>query len=131
MNQDNSKEKEKPVMTEKSNSSGSILISPQAIASVTKHHTLLSYGVIGLAPRNILEAFYHFFKKNPNYGINVNYNKSGLNINIYIIVEYGMRIKSVTDSISSSVKYNVEKTIGIPVNRVNVHVRGLRISNPD
>jgi uncharacterized alkaline shock family protein YloU len=37
----------------------------------------------------------------------------------------------VTDSVAEAVKYNVEKTMGIPVNRVNVHVRGLRISNPD
>jgi uncharacterized alkaline shock family protein YloU len=52
-------------------------------------------------------------------------------IDLYIVVEYGLRIKTITSSIASSVKYNVEKTVGLPVRRINVHVRGLRISNMD
>jgi uncharacterized alkaline shock family protein YloU len=118
-------------MTDQSNPLGNIYILPQAIATVARQYTLLSYGVIGLAPKNILEAIKHFFRKDANYGIKVNSDSTGLTIDIYIIVEYGMRIKTLTDSVANSVKYNVEKTIGIPVNRINVHVRGLRISNPD
>jgi uncharacterized alkaline shock family protein YloU len=30
-----------------------------------------------------------------------------------------------------SVKFNVEKTLGVPVAEVNVHVQGLRISDAD
>jgi len=47
------------------------------------------------------------------------------------VVEYGTRIKSITNSVVNSVKYNVEKTVGLPVRRINVHVRGLRISYMD
>jgi uncharacterized alkaline shock family protein YloU len=47
------------------------------------------------------------------------------------VVEYGTRIKSITNSVVNSVKYNVEKTVGVPVRRINVHVRGLRISDMD
>ncbi len=52
-------------------------------------------------------------------------------IDLYVIVEYGTRIKSVAASVSDNVRYQVERVFGLPVSQVNVHVRGLRISNPD
>lgn len=118
-------------MTDQTNPLGSIYILPQAIETIARQSTLLSYGVIGLAPRNLLEAIKRLFKKSSNFGVTVSNDNDGLKIDLYIIVEYGLRIKSITDSVAHSVKYNVEKTIGMPVKRVNVHVRGLRISNPD
>ena len=49
---------------------------------------------------------------------------SVVTINLYIIVEYGTRIKSVADNVSELVKYQIEKTTGLSVNQVNIHVRG-------
>ncbi|HBG59281.1 MAG TPA: hypothetical protein DDW97_00720 [Anaerolineaceae bacterium] len=72
-----------------------------------------------------------FFNRHNNYGITVSSDNEGIAIELNIIIEYGLRIKTVADSVAESVKYNVEKTMGIPVTRVDVHVRGLRISNPD
>jgi len=37
----------------------------------------------------------------------------------------------VARSVIESVRYHVEKATGLVVKQVNVHVRGLRISNPD
>lgn len=118
-------------MTSQENPLGRIYILPQAIKSVARHSALQSYGVIGLAPSNAFEAFKRFFDKNASFGITVNSDDTGIYLELNLIIEYGLRIKSVTDSVAQSVKYNVEKTMGIPVQRVDVHVRGLRISNPD
>ena len=52
-------------------------------------------------------------------------------IDLYIVVEYGTRITSVANSVSDSVKYQVEKMTGLHVESVNIHVKGLRVSNPD
>jgi len=113
------------------NELGSILIQKDAIASIARQSTLQSYGVVGLAPKNLGENIRQMIVKDAKYGVEVAYDHDGLVINLYIVVEYGTRIKSITSSIASSVKYNVEKTVGLPVRRINVHVRGLRISNMD
>ena len=118
-------------MTDQTNPLGNIYILPQAIATIARHSILQSYGVVGLAPSNLFEMIRKLFKKDFQYGIRVRSQKSGLVIDLYIIVEYGLRIKSITDSAAHAVKYNVEKTIGVPIQRINVHVRGLRISNSD
>jgi len=121
-------------MNEKENTHnklGSILIQKEAIASIARQSTLQSYGVVGLAPKNLIENLRQVFRKDARYGIDVDYDHDGLVIDLFIIVEYGLRIKTITSSIANSVKYNVEKTVGLPVRRINVHVRGLRISNMD
>jgi uncharacterized alkaline shock family protein YloU len=115
----------------KHNELGSILIQKDAIASIARQSTLQSYGVVGLAPINLIENIRQLIIKDAKYGVEVEYDHDGLVIGLYIVVEYGTRIKSITESIVNSVKYNVEKTIGLPVRRINVHVRGLRISNMD
>jgi len=115
----------------KHNQLGSILIQKDAIASIARQSTLQSYGVVGLAPKNLIENIRQLITKDTHYGVEVVFDHDGLVIDLYIIVEYGTRIKSITNSIVNSVKYNVEKTVGLPVRRINVHVRGLRISNMD
>ncbi|MCB2202415.1 Asp23/Gls24 family envelope stress response protein [bacterium] len=120
-----------PESENKHNELGSILIQKEAVASIARQSTLQSYGVVGLAPKNLIENIRQILKKEKNYGIDVEFDHDGLVIDLYIVVEYGTRIKSITNSIVNSVKYNVEKTVGLPVRRINVHVRGLRISNMD
>ncbi len=110
---------------------GSIHISPNAIATIAYHTTLQSYGVVGLAPKNLAEGITSTITREPNRGINVRFEHDNLDIDIYIIVEFGMRIASVAQSVANLVRYTVEKNIGLKVHNVNVHVQGLRISNSD
>ena len=118
-------------MTSQENKIGRIYILPQAIKTVARNAALQSYGVINLAPRNFVEVGGRFLGHHDDYGIKVTTASDGLLLEIALIIEYGLRIKSVTDSVAESVKFNVEKTMGVPVHRVDVHVRGLRISNAD
>jgi uncharacterized alkaline shock family protein YloU len=46
-------------------------------------------------------------------------------------VEYGTRINSVAESVANTVRFHVEKALGLRVNSINVHVAGLRVSNTD
>ncbi len=118
-------------MTSQDNPLGKIYILPKAIKTVVKDAVLQSYGVIGLAPGNLRQSFVKMFDYDGDYGIVVESDERGLQLTVNLIVEYGLRIKSVTDSVAESVKYHVEKTMGVPVTRVNVHVRGMRISDVD
>lgn len=118
-------------MSDAPESLGTITISHRAIATITYQCAIQSYGVVGLAPKNLAEGLAQVLVKDPALGVDVQFDGSRLEINLYIIVEYGTRIKSVASSVSESIRYQVEKIIGLPVSEINVHVRGLRISNPD
>ena len=118
-------------MSEESNLLGNIYISHRAIATIASQSALQSYGVVGLAAKNIVEGLAQVLVKDPSLGIEVRYTPEGIEIDLFIVVEYGTRIKSVASSMAENVRYYVEKAVSLPVNQVNVHVRGLRISNPD
>jgi uncharacterized alkaline shock family protein YloU len=118
-------------MNEPSKPLGNIYISHQAIATIANQSALESYGVVGLAAKNIVEGLTQVLVKDPNLGVVVHFDGITISIDLFIIIEYGTRIKSVAASVADSVRYQIEKCIGLPVTQVNVHVRGLRISNPD
>jgi len=110
---------------------GTIRISPRVIAAIAHQAVLKSYGVVGLAPKNLMSGITRALAKDPAEGIAVQYDEDGIEIDLHIIVEYGTRITSVANSAANVVRYHVEKTVGLPVKAVNVHVRGLRVSNGD
>ena len=116
-------------MSEETTPLGSINVEPRAIATIAYQAALESYGVVGLAPKNLLNGITNALVKDPTHGVEVNYDGQRINIDIYIIIEYGTRIKSVAGSVSNTVRYHVEKALGIPINEVNVHVQGLRVSD--
>jgi len=118
-------------MSEETTSLGGIHISPNAIATIAYHATLESYGVVGLAPKNIADDIVKSITREPLRGVTVDYNGDDIDIEIHIIVEYGTRINSVAESVANTVRFHVEKALGLKVNNVNVHVAGLRVSNTD
>ena len=118
-------------MTNETTHLGSIHVSPKAIATIAYQSALQSYGVVGMAAKNVVDGLANAIAKDPTHGVEVHYNGQYINIDLYIIVEYGTRIKSVAASVANTVRYHVEKAMGLPINEINVHVQGLRISSLD
>ncbi len=113
------------------NQLGRILISPRAIATIAAQAALSSYGVAGMAPRNFVQGLTHALARDPRHGIEVRTVDGRIVIDLYVIVEYGTRITSVAASVANTVRYQVEKTLGMPVAAVNVNVLDLRVSHTD
>ena len=118
-------------MSENNSSLGNIYLSHHAIATIIFQSTLESYGIVGLADRNVIRGISKILFNDPTSGVLINFNGDSIEIDILIIIEYGTRISSVSNSVSQNVRFQVEKMTGIPVSTVNVHVRGLRVSNAD
>jgi uncharacterized alkaline shock family protein YloU len=118
-------------MEKATNPLGNIYISHRAIASIAYQSALESYGVVGLAAKNMAEGLVQVIVRDPTLGVEIQYVGGKLQINLYIIVEYGTRIASVATSVAENVKFRVENVTGLDVDHVNVNIRGLRISNPD
>jgi uncharacterized alkaline shock family protein YloU len=115
---------------EEHNLLGKINIAPTAVATVASHAALQSYGVVGMAAKNVVDGLTNILTRDPRHGVDVSFQPDGVVINVYVIMEYGTRISTVAHSLSSAIKFNVEKTLGLEVKEVNVHVQGLRISAP-
>lgn len=118
-------------MGEETTSLGGIHVSPNAVATIAYHAVLQSYGVVGLAPKNLADGIVSSITREPSRGVSERYIEDEIHIDVHVIVEYGTRINSVAESVANTVRFHVEKALGLKVNTVNVHVAGLRISDTD
>jgi uncharacterized alkaline shock family protein YloU len=110
---------------------GSIRISPNAVSALASQAALSSYGVVGMAARGWFESIVHPAAKDPRQGVEVSILEDKIRLDVYVILEYGTRISTVADSVAHAVRYTVERVLGLPVETVNIHVQGLRVSNTD
>jgi uncharacterized alkaline shock family protein YloU len=111
---------------------GVIEVSCAAIASIASQAVLESYGVVGMASKGFKDGLVELLAPSASHrGIDVHLVDSQVVIDLYVIVEYGTRISEVAYNIMSGVKFRVERALGASVAQVNVHVRGLRVSQED
>jgi uncharacterized alkaline shock family protein YloU len=118
-------------MEKDTNPIGNIYVSHRTIAGIAYRSVQETYGVVGLAAKNLAEGIANVLVKDPTLGVDIHYSGQEIEIDLYVVVEYGTRITAVANSVANQVRYQIENTVGVPVKSVNVHVRGLRISNID
>ena len=114
-------------MSEPNGNQGIIEISTTAISTIANQAINQCYGVVGMADKNLASGIAKLLSRDSKRGIDVVLENNEIKIDVYVIVEYGVRIKTVAESIQHTVKFHVEKSIGLPVREVNVFVQGLRL----
>lgn len=108
---------------------GLIDISPTTVATIATRAVHQCYGVVGMSSKNLVNGIANVLTRDARRGIDVSFDDDGIVIDVYVIVEYGTRIRIVAQSIQNTVKFHVEKALDTPVKAVNVYVQGLRISS--
>ena len=107
---------------------GEVFIANNVIAEVAGAVASKCYGVVGMATRSKKDGLVSLLRQDVmTKGIGVSVEDNGIIIDIHIIIEYGMNINSVCKSIVNRVRYTIEKSVGLRVNRVNVRVEGVRV----
>lgn len=64
-------------------------------------------------------------KKSPSKGVKVDMTETTANIDLYIVVDYGVRIPELSWEIQENVKNSVETMTGLEVLKVNIHIEGV------
>jgi len=60
-------------------------------------------------------------------GVSVSIDGDELNIELFVILGYGVKISEVARMIIDKVRYTVEKVTGLKVNKVTVSVESIRL----
>jgi uncharacterized alkaline shock family protein YloU len=108
---------------------GKIEITPTAIASLASQAVLECYGVVGMAAKDLTSGFVKILHPaSHRRGVAIRVDEDHIEIDLYVVIEFGTPIATVARNIQSVVKYTVERALGVPVAAVNVHVQDLRVS---
>ena len=80
-----------------------------------------------MAARGLRDGFAELLRReNVDKGVDVVQLEEGLAIDVYVIVQYGIRISEVAHNLQETVKFEVERSVNVPVLKVNVNVQGVR-----
>jgi uncharacterized alkaline shock family protein YloU len=108
---------------------GKIEVSARAIATVAGRAVADSYGVVGIAARRARFGGVEILTpEHYSRGVDVRFEKDHVRIDLYVVLEHGLRITTIAHNIMANVKFAVERSLGLRVVQVNVNVQGLRVS---
>ena len=111
-----------------SNDLGLITISEDVLLKVAGYAALECYGIVAMSSKRAKDGFVEWLgKENLTKGVQVNITEAGIDIDLCIIVEYGISIVEVCNIIKSQVCYKIENMTGAKVRRVNISVEGIRV----
>ena len=111
------------------NDYGIISIDNEVIARTAGMAALDCYGIVGMAAKNVKDGIVQLLKlERLTKGIVLDISDDGLIIELHIIVEYGINISAITESIVSTIRYKIEDFLGLSVKKVNVYVEGIRVN---
>ncbi|HIS96225.1 MAG TPA: Asp23/Gls24 family envelope stress response protein [Candidatus Ventricola gallistercoris] len=111
-----------------SNDLGLITISEDVLLKVAGYAALECYGIVAMSSKRAKDGFVEWLgRENLTKGVQVNITDDGIDIDLFIIVEYGISIVEVCNIIKSQVCYKIENMTGARVRRVNISVEGIRV----
>lgn len=106
--------------------SGVVKISEEVVSTITYFSTVEIKGIIGMTSAGGINQL-AIGKKNPSKGVKVIINGDTATIDLFVIVEYGVRIAEVAKAVQSNVKKSVESLTGLKVSSVNVHIQDVLV----
>lgn len=116
------------MVIDKSTPYGAINLTNEVIASVAGEAASECYGVVGLASKNSLRENINELLKKDDYvkGVYCTKKKDGYEVEVYIVVAYGVKITEIVSEVQKKVIYVLEKTFQIPFKQVNVFVQDIK-----
>ena len=107
---------------------GKVSVDNNVIASIAGAIANKCYGVVGMASKSKKDGVIKLLRMdNISRGIKVYTEDNGIVIDLHIIVEYGVNINAICDSIVHNVQYKLEHNTGLKVSKVNVLVESVRV----
>ena len=107
---------------------GDVRINPDVIAQYAGMRARECIGVVGMGAVSMKDGFYRILKSDRLMkGVSVSMKNKRITIDFHVIVAYGVSIQAVTDNLAENVAYHVEHFTGLPVEKINVYVEGVRV----
>ena len=110
------------------NDLGTIYIAEDVMLKVVGYAALECYGIVAMSGKRATDGIVEWLgRENLSKGVQIRNVGDMLDVDLYIIVEYGISISEVCKTIVETVRYKLESMTGVKVRKVGVSVEGIRI----
>jgi len=111
------------------NENGSVCVSTNVYTDIAGAAASNCFGVKGMAARSVTDGVYHLLRKESMAkGVRVDFHEDEtISIDLHIMVDHGVNLNAVANSIISEVRYVVTKCTGTEVRAVNVYIDSMSV----
>ena len=115
------------------NEMGKILVDEDVLAKYAGSAAVECFGVVGMASKSALKDNFQALLRKENYakGVVVKSTDSGISVDVYTVMSYGVKISEVSKNIQERVKFNLENQLGLSADTVNVYVQNIKVAGED
>ena len=116
-------------MIRKENENGSVNVSTSVYVDIAGTAAINCLSVKGMVARSVTDGLYHLLRKeSQGKGVRVEFHEdNSISIDLHIIVDNGVNLTAVGNSIIEQVRYEVTKATGTEVRAVNVYIDSMMI----
>ena len=110
------------------NDIGTIFISEEVLLKVVGYAALECYGIVAMSSKRAKDGLVEWLgRENLSRGVQIRMVDDQLDVDLFIVVEYGISVAEVCKTIVEVVRYKLESMTGVKVHSVNINVEGIRI----
>ena len=111
------------------NENGSINVSASVYTDIVGNAASNCFGVKGMAARSVTDGVYHLLRKESmSKGVRVEFHEDDtISVDLHIMVDNGVNLCTVGQSIIERVSYEVAQYTGTTVRAVNVYIDSMLI----
>ena len=111
------------------NKHGNVIISTNVYTDIAGTAATNCFGVKGMAARSVKDGVYRLLRKeSASKGVRVQFHEDdSISIDLHIMVDNGVNLSAVANSIISEVRYVVTKHTGTAVRAVNVYIDSIMV----
>jgi len=111
---------------------GKLIVTDNVIADLVGYAAMESYGVVGMAAPSLQDGFAKLLPARAlRRGVTIKSDEGGISANLYVIIEYGMSLSTVSNNLADRVRFVLEVYAGLEVKAITVHVQGIHNSPKD
>lgn len=110
------------------NNIGTIYITEDVMLKVAGYAALECYGIVAMSAKSAKDGLVEWLgRENLTKGVQIHNVGDSIDVDLFIVVEYGISIAEVCRAIEETVRYKLESMTGVKVRKVNITVEGLRV----
>lgn len=108
--------------------SGNLHVSNDVLADLAGNAATACYGVVGMAAPSLQDGIAKILPANRlRRGIVVSAAEHGVHVDLYVVIEYGTNINTVSRNLIDNVTYVLTEFAQVPLDGVDVHVQGIKV----
>lgn len=107
---------------------GKLHVANDVLADMIGHAAMECYGVVGMTAPNPADGIAKLLPASRlRRGVVVNSTDAGIHVDLYVVIEYGTNITTVSQNLVDQVSFVLKEYACVPLDGVEVHVQDVKV----